>query len=243
MTKLLALSFLCGVIGTFCGGLFVFLPSKNTEKLQTISLGLAGGFMIAMVLFDIIPQIVEQTNLLVGLLGMSIGILLIVLLNFEMNQPFALKLLSKGSGKSRTAEGLVLLLAIGLHNFPEGMAIGSMELVDKGLEFAILMTIHNIPEGMAVATMLNSSGWKRSKCAFLAAVSGAPTVLGAVVGHAIGAQSNFLMSVSLGVAGGAMLVIIFADILPTSFAKANKNHVATANIVGIIAAIAIIICV
>ena len=120
--------------------------------------------------------------------------------------------------------GLVMMSAIALHNLPEGMVIGASyaaeeNLIDtlfasSGFIMAIVIGLHNIPEGMAVSVPLISGGMGKGKACLLTALSGLPTVLGAVIGYALGGISDIMLVLSLGFASGAMLYVVFGELLP-----------------------------
>ena len=120
--------------------------------------------------------------------------------------------------------GLVMMSAIALHNLPEGMVIGASyaaeeNLIDtlfasSGFIMAIVIGLHNIPEGMAVSVPLISGGMGKCKACLLTALSGLPTVLGAVIGYALGGISDIMLVLSLGFASGAMLYVVFGELLP-----------------------------
>lgn len=119
--------------------------------------------------------------------------------------------------------GVVMLFVIALHNFPEGMVIGATyakqpELIMGGsaLLISIVIGLHNIPEGMAVSVPLISGGGKKWASVLLTAVSGLPTVIGAVLGFALGMINPIALSISLSLASGAMLYVVFAELLPES---------------------------
>ena len=116
--------------------------------------------------------------------------------------------------------GVVIACAIALHNIPEGMSIGASYNIDTeggvsmALILAVLIGLHNIPEGMAVSVPLVAGGMKRIKAALLTAASGAPVVLGAWLGYWIGDIGAIGLTASLGFASGAMLYVVFGEIIP-----------------------------
>ena len=119
--------------------------------------------------------------------------------------------------------GLVMALVIALHNLPEGMVIGAsyaknpkLILGGTGIIVAIVIGVHNIPEGMAVSVPLVAGGTKKWKAALYTALSGLPTVIGAVIGFAVGGINDVGLSVSLALASGAMLYVVFGELLPES---------------------------
>jgi len=138
--------------------------------------------------------------------------------------------------------GIVMLIAMALHNFPEGMAIGSAGTVDysSGFLVALMITLHDIPEAMAIATPLSGGNVKRGKVFFLTILSGISTVLGAVIGFWIGKMSDFGLALCLGAAGGAMLYIVFADMIPEAFKEINGKNCSIFVLIGIIFGIMLI---
>lgn len=116
--------------------------------------------------------------------------------------------------------GVVIACAIALHNIPEGMSIGASYNIDTeggvsmALILAVLIGLHNIPEGMAVSVPLVAGGMKRIKAALLTAASGAPVVLGAWLGYWIGDIGAIGLAASLDFASGAMLYVVFGEIIP-----------------------------
>ena len=122
--------------------------------------------------------------------------------------------------------GLVMMIAIALHNLPEGMVIGASYAIQtdllanlfsgSGFIMAIVIGLHNIPEGMAVSVPLISGGMSKTKAVLLTALSGLPTVFGALLGYALGGINDVMLVLSLGFASGAMLYVVFGELLPES---------------------------
>ncbi len=122
--------------------------------------------------------------------------------------------------------GLVMMFAIALHNMPEGMVIGASYAISEdllsnlftgsGFIMAIVIGLHNVPEGMAVSVPLISGGMGKGKAILLTALSGLPTVVGAVMGYALGGINDVMLELSLGFASGAMLYVVFGELLPES---------------------------
>lgn len=81
---------------------------------------------------------------------------------------------------------------------------------------ALIIGLHNLPEGMSIAAPLLSSGSRPAAAIGVAAVSGIPTILGAMLGYSLGTMNPTLLCVSLSFAAGAMLYVIFGELLPES---------------------------
>ena len=142
--------------------------------------------------------------------------------------------------------GLVMACAIALHNVPEGMTIGASYASNDGvmgkaaLVLAVIIGLHNIPEGMAVSVPLISGGVKRWKAVLVTAASGIPTIAGAVLGYWLGEIGPMGLTVSLGFASGAMLYVVFGEILPQSILMYHSKLPAFSAIVGILVGLLII---
>ena len=142
--------------------------------------------------------------------------------------------------------GVVMACAIALHNVPEGMTIGASYASNDGvmgsaaLVLAILIGLHNIPEGMAVSVPLISGGMKRWKAVLITACSGIPTILGALLGYVLGEIGPMGLTLSLGFASGAMLYVVFGEILPQSILMYHSKLPAFSTIVGILVGMLII---
>jgi len=142
--------------------------------------------------------------------------------------------------------GIVMASAIALHNVPEGMTIGASYasndavMGNAALLLAMLIGLHNIPEGMAVSVPLISGGMGKLKAVLITAASGIPTVLGALLGFALGEIGAIGLAMSLGFASGAMLYVVFGEILPQSILMYHSKLPAFSTIVGILVGLLVI---
>ena len=142
--------------------------------------------------------------------------------------------------------GIVMASAIALHNVPEGMTIGASyagdgtQLGRAALVLAVIIGLHNIPEGMAVSVPLISGGMAKWKAVLITAASGIPTILGALLGFWLGEIGPLGLTLSLGFASGAMLYVVFGEILPQSILMYHSKLPAFSAIAGILAGILII---
>ena len=142
--------------------------------------------------------------------------------------------------------GVVMASAIALHNLPEGMTIGASYASNDGvmgssaLVLAVLIGLHNIPEGMAVSVPLISGGMSKPRAVLLTALSGVPTILGALLGFAIGDIGMLGLALSLGFASGAMLYVVFGEILPQAILMYHSKLPAFFTIFGVLVGMFII---
>ena len=137
--------------------------------------------------------------------------------------------------------GIVMACAIALHNLPEGMVIGASYAKDSGeiisgsgFIMALVIGLHNIPEGMSVSVPLIASGTKKKKAILITAASGIPTVLGALIGYFLGTLSPLWMALSISFASGAMLYVVFGELLPEAILMWKSKLPALFTLIGMI---------
>jgi len=236
------MSLFAGVIGMGLGGAITAVFGSRTERMISIFLSLAGGVMVSIVLIELIPEAIEYSNIGITVIGLGLGALMVMGLNSVMDriskpgkpesklhETYAEFFHSEGitdNKKSMLRSGMIMLFAIALHNIPEGLAMGAAGYHDAalGLTLALMIGLHNIPEGMAISAPLISGGFSKPKTLILVMLTGATTVLGAVAGVLIGGISYTALALSFAVAGGAMLYVVFGEILPQSIVT-NKDKV------------------
>ena len=247
---IIIMSLVAGVIGMGLGGVITATFGNRTERMVSIFLSLAGGVMASIVLIELIPEAIEYSNVWVAVIGLALGALMVLVLNnvmdrvtatnkSKLHESYAEFFHSEGitdSKKSMLRSGMIMLFAIALHNIPEGLAMGAAGYHDAalGLTIAIMIGLHNIPEGMAIAAPLISGGFSKVKTLILLLLTGATTVVGAIAGYLIGGVSDLALALSFAVAGGAMLYVVFGEILPQSITTTKDKVPAIFALVGIV---------
>ena len=114
-----------------------------------------------------------------------------------------------------------------------GAAFASGE-AGSGWVMAAVIGLHNVPEGMAVAAPLTAGGTRWWRAASLAAVTGAPTVLGAILGFWVGTLGPAALSAALSFASGAMLYVVFGELLPEAVGLWRGRAPALAAVAGVV---------
>ncbi len=208
------IGFLAGILGTGLGGLFALIIRKPKKELLSFFLGFAGGIMLAIVFTDLLPEAVEIGGFITALFGLVLGTILMLLLDIYL--PHAHFSESTDGGTSYIRTGVMLGLGIAMHNLPEGIAIGAGYVASPsiGLALAVTISLHNVPEGLAMATPMNAGGLNVFKTLLYTGMAGVPMGIGAFIGSSISNISPYILSISLGFAGGAMLYIIFDELIP-----------------------------
>ena len=238
-------SCLAGILGTLLGGI-VCLLVKQKGRTVSFFLSVAAGFMLAIVCFDLVPESILffEGKIVPALCSVAAGCVLVLLLELLTDEAQKKGLIraqaSEMSQKEMVRMSVIMLLAIALHNLPEGLVIGSSEAADKGWVLALLIGLHNIPEGMALAAPMLAGGTKKINAILFTGLAGVPTVIGAVVGYLIGSISTVFVAVSLGLAAGAMLSVIFADMLLEAYKFTSGKAVGLCTLVSMLLGILLI---
>lgn len=144
--------------------------------------------------------------------------------------------------------GIVMACAIALHNLPEGMVIGSSYAQDNAVGFtltggfvmAVVIGLHNIPEGMSVSVPLIAGGMNRGKAVLITAATGAPTIIGAMLGYSLGSLGPLSLALSLSFASGAMLYVVFGELLPEAILMWRSKLPAFGMLIGVLVGMVII---
>jgi len=212
-----------GVIGAGTGGLIALFFSRPSNRVLGFMLGLSAGIMLAIVFLELLEESLE-----VGFFHAAAGLLVGILVFIWLDSRFPhYHFVSEESRGSYLKKGGLIAIGIGLHNFPEGVAIGAGFALSEaaGITLAILIGLHNIPEGLAIALPLNVGGSNRFKTLLITILAGLPIGLGALLGSTLATISPAFLSLSMGFAGGAMLYVVSDELIPDVYHLTNP-HVA-----------------
>ena len=228
-----------GVGGTGLGGGAACLLRRRSDRMVSLMLSFAAGVMAGVVCFDRLAEAAAS-----GGLGLTVGgVLLGFGLTGGLNRVLERRTGEAGSRSHLFWAGVVMAIAIALHNMPEGMVIGASFAggsAGSGWVMAAVIGLHNIPEGMAVSVPLAAGGETRRKAVGIAAMTGAPTVLGAVLGYCLGTMGPMALASALSFAAGAMLYVVFGELLPESTVLWRNRAPALAAVAGILVGMMIV---
>ena len=234
-TTILGLFF--GTFGTTLGGLLGIFIKKNSNKFLSFILSLASGLMMAVVCFDLIPEALNISGIINVMIGILIGIIAMIFCDVLVEKNFNQKTSEKNSkSNSLLKTGMIVSIGLAIHNFPEGLAIGSgfEASIKLGLSLAIAICLHDIPEGISMAVPMKNGGMSKFKVIFYVVLSGITTGIGAFFGAIVGSISESVIAVCLSFAAGAMLYIVSGELIPESNKLYKGRMSAVGNMIGFV---------
>ena len=232
-------------LATALGALPVLIAQQYSHKTYAVLLGFGAGVMLAACSFSLISPGLEHakngglSSLMSGLVvggGILFGALLMSLMDYFMPH----KYFDKGrEGPSSVALKRVWLfvVAITLHNFPEGLSIGFAFAGANLLSaeaLAIGISIQDIPEGLVVALALRGAGYSRTRSFVFSTLTGLVEPAAALLGIFLVGISPSMLPFGLGFAAGAMLFVISHEIIPESHRWGREHYATIAIIVGFV---------
>lgn len=219
-------------LGTVLGSAFVFfMKGEIPSRVQKALLGFASGVMVAASVWSLLIPSMEMTpgNVWPAVMGLLSGFAFLLLIDYltphihasgEMEGP--------RSGLSRTAK---LALAVTIHNFPEGMAVGvaiagamtSGFSLAGALALSIGIAIQNIPEGAIISMPLRAAGNSRRRSFAIGSLSGAVEPVGGALVLLLASVVTPLMPGLLSFAAGAMLYVVIEELIPEASQGSHSN--------------------
>ncbi len=233
---------------TTLGAAVVFMFKKIHRRTMDITLGVAGGVMLAAGFFSLLNPAFEMAEKLPypAWVAPSVGFVLGALFLYVLDRaiPHLHPNMTDGTpdGKpSSLHRSTLLILAITLHNIPEGLAVGvAFGAVATGMEgatigaavsLAIGMGLQNVPEGMAVSTPLRALGWGRTKSFLYGQATAIVEPISAVVGAVAVVVFSPLLPYILSFAAGAMIYVVVEEVIP----ETQRDKYADSAVLGLIA--------
>ena len=232
-------------LATGLGSLVALFAKRRDMRLLSATLGFSAGVMIYVSLVEIlrkareslVPALGERSGNWATVLAFFAGILLVALIDrvvpsyenpHEAPAMPAVPVPNQGAAQLLRM-GLLSALAIGIHNFPEGLATFTAALRDPalGISIAVAIALHNIPEGIAVAVPIFYSTGSKRRALVLSALSGLAEPIGAGVGYLL--LRPFLSDAVFGVVfagvAGIMVFVSLDQLLPTAESY-GEHHIA-----------------
>ncbi len=225
-----------GTIGTTIGGIIGCIIKNNSNKFLSFILSFAGGLMMSIICFDLIPEALHISNISESIIGILLGIVVMTVCDVIVDNKFNNKIINNKKQSNLLKTGIIISIGLAIHNIPEGLAIGSGfdASVKLGYSLALAICFHDIPEGISMAVPMKNGGMETYKIMLYVILSGIATGIGALIGGIIGKISERIISICLSFAAGAMLYIVSGELIPESNELYKGRMTAIGNIIGLI---------
>lgn len=235
----LALLTALGVGGaTVVGVLIGFLFQKIPHRFNDIVLSFAAGIMLAAAVFGLIIPSLDEGSVWMTLAGILAGALF---LNFadrltpHLHRLTGMDQESHDKGQNHLNKVLLFVMAIAIHNLPEGLAAGvgfGTDDVANAMTVAMGIALQNIPEGMVIVSPLIMAGVPKWRVFMIASCTGLVEVLGVMMGFAAVSVSRAVLPFALAFAGGTMLYVVSDEMIPETHSHGYERQATYALIIG-----------
>ena len=208
-------------IGTILGSMLVYVMKKElNRKIEVIIYGFAAGVMMAALIWSLLIPALEEGNIIPVIIGLLIGVLVFYFMDYMI-----------GKKNIQNNHMSNLMIAVTLHNIPEGMAVGVAfaSYLAGGISLtacyalAIGIAIQNFPEGSVVSFPLLKKGFSKNRAFLYGVISAIFELLGTIVTLIF---TNFVVAIMpymLAIAAGAMMYVIVIELIPESCDKSKLN--------------------
>jgi len=236
---------LCAGLATAVGALPVLLLREISDEVQDVMLGFAAGVMLAASFFSLILPGLEAAEaqgasdvgaVSIVIAGILAGALCLWLIHrYAPHEHFITG--PEGPHTENVRRIWLFVIAITLHNLPEGLAVGvgfGGGDIDNGIALAIGIGLQNMPEGLAVAVALLTLHYSKGQALLVALLTGLVEPVGGLIGVGAVTVAASLLPWGLAFAAGAMIFVISDEIIPETHRKGLENHGTAGLMVGLV---------
>jgi len=222
-------------LATGIGAIPVLFFKTVSHKITDSALGFAGGVMIAASVFSLLVPAIEVGGVFIAVIGFVFGSAFVYVLDRHVPHTHIIK---GAEGPVSTLSTVSLMvLAVIIHNFPEGLAVGvgfgSGDLA-LATTIAIAIALQNIPEGMAIAFPLISIGLRKGKASLYALLSGLAEPIGGIIGVLTVTFMSQVLPLALAFAAGAMVYVVSDEVIPESHRRGHELEATFGFLIGFI---------
>ena len=224
------------LISSFCtsiGAMVVLMIKDVSHKGRDILLAYTAGIMVSASAYGLIPAAIKLSNITVLVIGILIGTLVLTILESLLPHTD----LHHSENTSPNPNIMLFLIAMSIHNIPEGLSVGTSN-VSSSQELGAVVTfaigLQNIPEGFLVALFLFTQGINQFKAIFLSTMTGIIEFSSGIIGLLFGQFFEGIVPYALAFAAGSMLFVVYKELIPESHGDGNERASTFAFIIGFI---------
>ncbi|WP_310551473.1 ZIP family metal transporter [Paenibacillus glufosinatiresistens] len=222
-------------MATVLGAAPMLLVRTLSEKWKDILVAFTAGIMVSASTFGLMPQALKESGAIALTLGLVTGVLLLDVI--ERTVPH-MDVENKPGSAGVDAKALLVLIALFIHNIPEGLSTGfsyASEQASLGPMVAIAIGAQNMPEGLILAVFLINSKVSRRRTLKFVTVTGLMEMVSAAVGYFLANSIRNVVGYGLAFAAGAMLFIVYKELIPESHGHGYERPSTYSFIAGLLA--------
>ncbi|WP_210608639.1 ZIP family metal transporter [Priestia flexa] len=212
----------------------LFMNQAVTHRWKDVLLAFTAGIMMAASTMSLIPESLASGNFYSLAIGLLLGVMTLTIL--EQNIPH-IDLEHSKTGIQFDEKALLIIAAITLHNLPEGLSVGvsyASDTENTGNLIALAIGLQNAPEGLLVALFLVQQNISKLKAFSIATLTGSVEIITSLLGFYLTNFVESLVSYGLAFAAGAMLFIIYKELIPESHGDGNERFATYSFIIGLL---------
>lgn len=229
-------------LSTMIGTIVIFFKNKDYNKIILSSLSFAAGVMITVSIIDLIPESISLfrdnltsiSTIMLCLFGLILGIIISMLIDYYL--PNNLTINNKDTPLFKV--GIISMLAIIMHNIPEGIAtfVASNNNLILGVSLTIAIAMHNIPEGISISVPIYYSTGSKKKAIIFTLISALSEPFGALIAFLFfkNIMSDIILGILFSTIAGIMLQIGLCELIPTAKKYGNKKLLIISFIIGVL---------
>jgi ZIP family zinc transporter len=228
-----SLASLLAGLATGVGALPALLIKSENERALDAMLGFAGGIMVAAASFGLVVPSLRLGGVWPAVFGFVSGVVFLDFANLIIPHLHPLGVTEGPSSHLRRT--WLLILSMVIHNIPEGLAVGvsfGQERAAGGIILAVGIGLQNVPEGLVVAFPLVREGYSRWRAVAYATVTGLAEPVAGVFGITVMTVAAALLPFGLAFAAGAMLYVVFHEMVPESHRRGYEREATLGAMVG-----------
>lgn len=208
-------------LSTLIGAIVILIKKKNINNFILKTMAFSAGVMLSLSILDLLPESIKFLNtnfykipaILISLIFLSVGVLISIFIDKKVST----------DNNNLYKVGFVSMIAMIIHNIPEGIAtfITTNNDITLGISLAIAIALHNIPEGISIALPIYYSTNKKKKAIFYTLISGISEPFGAILAFLFLKPSNIILGIIFGLISGIMIHISCYELMPSSLKYKN----------------------
>ena len=223
---------------TIIGVLFGFLFQKIPHEFNDIVLSYAAGIMLGAAVLGLIIPSLEEGSVWITLLGILVGAFFLNLadkITPHLHHITGVDQESHSDKQDQLNKVMLFVMAIAIHNLPEGIAAGvgfGTDDIANAITVALGIALQNIPEGMVIVSPLIIAGVKKLRVLFIACFTGVVEVVGTMIGYFAVNTAAAILPFALAFAGGTMLYVISDEMIPETHSHGYERQATYALLFG-----------